>query len=361
MQASYPTTYADLHDPKLQFDRPAPEQMNQNSPRSAPRASGPNPSPQRELRIRAAWIYYVEGHTQNEVAEILGVHRVAVTRMLSEARKRGEVTISVKSDLEPVVQIERRLERTFQLETAVVAPFCSPAGEPTATIAAAAAPYIADQLAPNMTVGVGWGRTLHATLGYLEGRAIDGMRVVSLLGGIAEAKRFNPAEFAWQFAERFDAEGFLIPAPAIVDSPVTKHALLERCGLDQVFQLAEASEIALLSCGGIDGLPTSYRLGYMSEAERQSLIDAGAVGDILYNFVDIEGRPVDHSINERCMSMSLERLQRIPRRILVSGGSQKVGVMKAAIKCLRPTTLITDEISALRLLGDPVTGAVDAT
>ena len=136
------------------------------------------------------------------------------------------------------------------------------------------------------------------------------MRVISLLGGIAMARRFNPADFAWQFAELFKAEGFLIPAPAIVDSAQTRHALLERCGLDQIFQMAEVCNVALLSCGGIDTLTTSYRVGYVSEKERQSMIEAGVVGDILYNFVDQDGNIVDHPVNQRSISMPLDRLSR---------------------------------------------------
>ncbi|MEM7614825.1 MAG: sugar-binding transcriptional regulator, partial [Pseudomonadota bacterium] len=301
----------------------------------------PSPSmadPHRELRIRAAWIYYVEGRTQNDVAAALGVNRVAVTRLLSEARNRGEVSITIASDLEPVVALERQLEHRYGFKRAVVAPFGDPDADPTRIIAAAAGPYISEVLEPNMTVGVGWGRTLHATLDFLEGRPIRNLRVVSLLGGITEAKRFNPAEFAWQFAELFEAEGFLVPAPALVDSPQTKHALLERCGLDQVFQIAEASDIAFLSCGGVTSLTTSYRLGHVTEDERRSLAEAGAVGDVLYNFVDAQGEIIDHSINRRCMSMSIERLQRVTNRVLISGGAEKEGILRATIKSLRPTT-----------------------
>ena len=60
-----------------------------------PTAADPNA----QLRVRAAWIYYVEGHTQNEVATIMGLPRVAVTRLLSEARRRGEVKIDIASPL----------------------------------------------------------------------------------------------------------------------------------------------------------------------------------------------------------------------------------------------------------------------
>ena len=43
------------------------------------------------LRIRAAWMYFIEQMTQNEIADVLGVGRVTVVRMLAEARARNEV------------------------------------------------------------------------------------------------------------------------------------------------------------------------------------------------------------------------------------------------------------------------------
>ncbi len=311
---------------------------------------GPSPDAAQTLRIRAAWIYYVEGRTQNEVAASLGINRVAVTRLLSEARRRGEVSIRIRSSLSAVIDLQRRLEDRYGLARAIVAPLTDADADPTRVIAAAAGAHVTQLMAANLSIGVGWGRTLHTTLPFIEGRPLAGVRVISLLGGIAQARRFNPAEFAWQFAELFDGEGFLVPAPALVDSPQTKHALLEHCGLDQIFQMAEHCDVAIVSAGGISTLTTSYRLGHVSETERQALREAGAVGDILYNFIDADGAMVDHPVNARAVSLSLERLARIPRKVLISGGPEKVGVLRAALGLLRPTTFVTDEQTAMRLL-----------
>ena len=316
---------------------------------SKSKAAGQIDDPQKEQRIRAAWIYYVEGRTQQEVSQELGVNRVAVTRLLSEAKRRSEVTVSINSSLAELIGLERELERKYGLERAVVAPRNAKETDPTKLIAAAAGRYISSVIEPDMTVGVGWGRTLYTTLGFLDVRPVDNLRVVSLLGGIAAARRYNPAEFAWQFAQHFDAEGFLVPAPALVDSPETRHTLLERCGLEQVFQMADASDIAFVSCGGISNLNTSYRVGHVSEAERLSLMEAGAVGDLLYNFLDADGNPVDHSINSRCMALDIDRLQRIRQRVLISGGEEKLAILKASIKSVQPTVLITDEQTAVAL------------
>lgn len=310
----------------------------------------PVSDPQSQLRVRAAWLYYVEGLTQSDVADRLGVNRIMITRLLSEARKRGEVVIRIKSKLGPLIEAQIQLEKKFGLAKAIVAPFTEEDGDPTRVIAAAAGEYVSGLMRNNVTIGVGWGRTLHTMLPYVEGRTLEGARVVSLLGGIAQARRFNPAEFAWQFAELFDAEGFLIPAPAIVDSAQTKHALLEHCGLDHIMSMAETCDVVLLSCGGISTLTTSYRTGHVSEAERISLIEAGAVGDVLYNFLDKDGRPVPHPVNERCISVSVDRLSRLSDKVLISGGIEKTLAIRATLKSVKPNTFVTDEATAMRLL-----------
>ena len=76
----------------------------------------------------------------------------------------------------------------------------------------------------------------------------------------------------------------------------------------------------------------------------------GAVGDILYNFFDIEGRSVDHPLNSRSMSIPISSLRAAPSRVLVSGGLDKVEALVGAFALLRPTVVITDEATAEALL-----------
>jgi DNA-binding transcriptional regulator LsrR (DeoR family) len=288
--------------------------------------------------------------TQSDVAKILGVNRVAIVRLLADARRRNEVRITVSSPLFELSGVERALEKRFEIDRVIVAPHDQPDGDPVKVIAAAAGAFINGRVRSGQTVGVGWGRTLHNTLPYIAGSTLDDFRVVSLLGGIAAARRFNPAEFAWKFAELFQGEGFLVPAPALVDSPETKYALLERCGLSAIFEMADNLDMAILSVGGISTITTSYRIGHITEAERRSLVEAGAVGDILYHFIDKTGALVDHQVNTRSISVDLGRLRRTPERVLISGGRDKIVALKAAIAVFRPTVLITDEVTAQSLL-----------
>jgi DNA-binding transcriptional regulator LsrR (DeoR family) len=315
-------------------------------------AEGSQPSEIDRLRARAVWLYFVEGHTQNEIARILGLNRVAVVRLIADARRRNEVRISISAPLAELSGIEQAVQGRYQIGRVIAAPVSTAGIDPVKVIAAAAGSFINATMRSSMTVGVGWGRTLYNSLPFIAGTTLDEFRVVQLLGGIAAARRFNPAEFAWQFAELFQGEGYLIPAPAIVDSPETKHALLEHCGLAEIFQMADHLDLAVFSVGAMSTITTSYRMGHLSEAERRELVAAGAVGDVLYNFIDVEGRVVDHPVNQRIMSVDLARLRKTPERVLVSGGAEKIPILRGAIKALSPTVLITDEITASALARD---------
>ncbi|EKF18704.1 sugar-binding transcriptional regulator [Nitratireductor pacificus] len=302
------------------------------------------------LRVRAAWMYFVEQKTQNEIAEILGIGRVSVVRMLAEARSRNEVKITIEGDLAEITSIERALEERFGLERAVVAPLSQAGADPIPAISAATGSFVSDVMEAGMSVGVGWGRTLFGSLPFIRARPLADFKVISLLGGVGVARRFNPAEFAWRFARAFQGDGYLIPAPAVVDSVETKTALIERCGLHEILTLADTLDAVLVSVGGIASATTFYRGGYLSEGVREALSGEGAVGDILYHFYDRDGALVNHPINDRVMSVDVDRLRRARMRILTSGGADKIDALIGAMKLVEPTVFITDEESARQVL-----------
>ena len=301
------------------------------------------------LRQRVAWMYYVEEMTQSAIADALGIGRITVVRLLAEARAMNEVRISLSRDVAELSRLEIELQKRFELNEAIVAPRSSPDADARAIVAAAAGPYISDMLRPDMKIGLGWGRTLNRTLGFITERQAPRLSVVSLLGGITRAKAANPAEFAWEFSRIFMADCYLIAAPAIVDSAATKRALIERCGLKEVFDLAKNLDMVVVSVGSIRNSTTDF-YGIIPDSELDSVRVAGAIGDMLFNFYDINGRLVEHSLNERSMSIPISLVRRAPIRVLAAGGVEKVDAIIGAFELMRPTAFITDEIAAEALL-----------
>lgn len=206
----------------------------------------------------------------------------------------------------------------------------------------------------DMKIGVGWGRTLNRSLEHLRERSVRDLNVISLVGGVTHFAHDNPAEFPSAFARAFNADCYLIPAPAIVDSPATKTALIERCGLRAVYDFANALDAIIVSVGSLGPEATIARYEVIGDADRRVLSEYGAVGELLSNVYDHEGRVLDHPINQRVMSVPLDAVRAAPIRVLAAGGIHKLAAIEGAIRLLRPTALITDEFAARRLTGIPL-------
>jgi DNA-binding transcriptional regulator LsrR (DeoR family) len=88
----------------------------------------------------------------------------------------------------------------------------------------------------------------------------------------------------------------------------------------------------------------------LADSDRSSLMAAGAVGDVCLRFFDANGDLIESSVNDRLVGISYEDLKRIPRRIGVAGGPDKLAAVRGAILGGWANILITDLDDADRLI-----------
>ena len=304
------------------------------------------------LRLRAAWLYYDQGLTQKDVATQLGISRTTVIRLLDEAKKRSEVQIWINEGIGDCVELAVRLERAYGLDEAIVVPApVAPDAETLAkSVGMALGQFLSDVITDGMTIGVGWGRTMTASLASFRPPRRENCKVVSLLGGIVAVHVTNPIDYSWRLASQLGAECYMFLAPLLVDSVETRRNLIEKCGLDRIYRLAEELDLAIVSCGDIGPHSTSLSEGWISKAELNEMIAAGCVCDTMFNFLDENGNSVPHSINERVMSIDLDTLKKAKHIVLSSGGAHRAMAIRATIRRIGCNTLITDEAAARALL-----------
>jgi DNA-binding transcriptional regulator LsrR (DeoR family) len=242
------------------------------------------------------------------------------------------------------------LEERFGLSEVIIVPGRGSVDETARDVGAALGQFLTQVIADGMTIGTTWGRTLNAALRTFRPQPRQGARLVSLLGGILSARELNPADFAWQMASRLQADCLLFMAPLIVDSAQTRQALIERCGLDLLFDVAQHLDLTVISCGDVAPNGSSILLKMLPEAERQSLLDAGVICDAGCNFLDREGRDVVLPLSARMMNVDLDTIAASKHVVLASGGAARAAAIRATILRVRPGTLITDEAAAEALL-----------
>ncbi len=302
------------------------------------------------LRLRSAWLYHNRGWTQQAIAEHLAISRSTVIRLLDEARARGEVQVWINPPPGDCTALALSLEERFGLEEAVVVPGEGLPEETARDVGAALGRFLTEVVAEGMVIGATWGRTLNAALQTFRPPPRASVRVVSLLGGVLEAKSMNPIDFSWQLASRLQAECVLYLAPLIVDSAATKRALIEACGLDRLHEVAKEMDLAIISCGDLGPAGSSLTVDFLDPTEMAALLAAGAICDAGCNFLDAEGRDVDTPLRDRVMNVDLETISRAGHVVLASGGAQRALAIRATILRTRCKTLITDEAAAKALL-----------
>lgn len=306
-----------------------------------------------DLKTRIAWLYHVEGMTQDEVAKVVGLNRLRVLRILAGARQDGTVQVRVTTRLSHCVELERRLEGRWNLRRAIVVPRPQDPSRVGGIIGAELGAYLSQAIGPQMTLGLGWGKTLTSGLAAIEPREADGIRVISMLGGLTRVSAVNPSEFAWRVADRLAAECHLLAAPVFAPDPRTREALVMHPGIKEVFDRAKGLDMAIVSVGDLTPQSVFTEYGLLTRDEIASLERTGAVGDILCHFVDAEGEVVEHEVNDRVLAVHPHDLRNARNLVLASGGWQKVAVLRAALRMLRPSVLITDETAAERLVDPP--------
>jgi DNA-binding transcriptional regulator LsrR (DeoR family) len=301
-------------------------------------------------KTKAAWLYYVEGLTQEQIARHLNISRLKVVRMLAACNEEGIVRISIEGATAPQIQLERALEATLDLKEALVVPSPTDEAALPKMIGYAAAQYISQAVYDGATIGVGWGATLHESLGSLSRRSTPNVAVVSLLGGLVRSQWINPSLFAWRMAEAFDAESFALTAPVYVTDPELRERLWREPQLRALMDRAKRMDVAFIGVGDLTDNSTVFRHGILPRTEIASLRRAGAVADVLSQFIDAEGRLVDHAVNRRVMAIDLETLKATPKVVIVAGGLEKLTAILAALRATAAKVLITDASTAKGLL-----------
>jgi DNA-binding transcriptional regulator LsrR (DeoR family) len=209
---------------------------------------------------------------------------------------------------------------------------------------------LSEAVTDTMTIGVGWGRTLSAALESFSPPRRSGVKVMSLMGGAVEAQATNPFEFAWRLASALQAECFLFPAPLVVDSAEMRDRLMADRGIARLSQIAASLDLAVVSAGGLAESSGSLVRQLITEAEVADLLKRGCVADIMCNFIDAQGQPVDHPLNARVMSVGVETLKAARHKVLASGGRESAAAILAVVRSIGVNTLVTDEQAARAIL-----------
>ena len=295
------------------------------------------------LATKAAWYYYMEDNTQAQIAEVMGVSRAKVIRLLEEARAQGIVQFSFRKNDSQRVSAEQLLIDRFVLKDAFVVPTPLDSSAINQSIAQGAAHYVSDHLREDGYLNIGYGDTVSRMLGFLAKNREESLNVVSLTGGVSY---YLPSVGTTAYSMHL----FLTPSPLVVSSRQVRDALLDEKSLQDVSTMTEYADMSVVGIGAAVEGATVLRNGILNEGELTVLKMQGAVGDVLNHFMDKDGNLIQTEIEDRVISTDLDKLRQLKNVVGVAGGKDKVSAIKAVLNGGYLNVLITDSDTAAELL-----------
>lgn len=310
----------------------------------------------RDDAARAAWLYFIGGRTQDEIAGQLDLSRQAVQRLVALAVSEKLIKFRLDHPIASCTALGAALVERHGLAFCDVTPSDADAPGAVAGVAAATAVRLQRLLSSRVpiVVCVGTGRTLRAAVEELDALDRPQHKVVSLVGAMAAGGHASPYDVVMRLGDKVGAQRYPVPAPVLTETVEDRVALQSQRAFAALSELRAQARASFVGIGEIGWQAPIHRDGFMSDADVAALIEDGAVGEITGWSFDGEGRPLDHPVNRRVASLPLE----VPtgRLTVVSGcGPLKVAPLRAALRGGLATALITDEATAEALLADEAT------
>ncbi|PSB16272.1 DNA-binding transcriptional regulator [filamentous cyanobacterium CCP2] len=303
-----------------------------------------------DLAAHAAWLYYIAGNTQEEVATKLNVSRQAAQRLVALAVSEKLIKFRLDHPLSECIVLAEALRDQFQLSLCEVVPSDGDVNRFNG-IGVCAANYLEAYLtakAPTI-LAFSSGRTLRAMVEQIPAMDQPQHKVVSITGNMSYCGRAGHYEVVMHLSDRVGSQVFPVPTPVVATSIEERQLLQTQRSFMTVKTLAEQAKATFVGISPIAWNAPLHQDGFINDSEVAELIELGAVGEIAGWAYNYQGVLLQQGTNSRVASVPLQ--QPAQRLIIgVAGGEKKVEAILAALHGKLITGLITDEAAAQGIL-----------
>lgn len=307
--------------------------------------------PNHDLAARAAWLSYIGGLNQTQIAERLGVSKVKIHRLINLAQKLGMVKAYVENVPLACIRLENILIEKFGLKSCMIVPDliedCDNTDRDYTAIGAAGARFLQTCLENKSTksIGVGKGRTLTSAVKQLVKISREDVAIYSIAGSLYRSLAANPFDIVLPLSRHLGGRGYFLPVPYIATNLEEKRQFKSQKFVQEMLGMAQESDLFVIGLGALNQGSHVVSTGMISEAERLEVRAKGAVSDLLGIFIDINGQQVDAAVNE--LNVGLHYKDLLGKQVLaMAGGADKAQAILAALRANVITDLISDEAAA---------------
>ncbi len=232
-----------------------------------------------EQAARAAWLYYVGGRTQDDIAAQLNVSRQAAQRLVSLAVSEKLIKFRLDHPLAGCMARSDALLARYRLRSCEVVPSDSTAPAALPALAVAGAAFLERWLAQKvpLVLALSTGSTLRAIANEVSTMDAQRHKVMSICGSMDVGGRVGSPEPVLRLAERTGAQCYPMPAPVIAQSAEERKLFQSQRPFLTLRALLDQARCVLVGVGEIGWQGPLHRAGFINDRELGLLMEAGAV------------------------------------------------------------------------------------
>jgi len=300
---------------------------------------------QKKQMREAAILYYEKKYTQNEIADIMGLSRQTVSKILNDAVKENIVEIKIHNPEITCKELEGELCDSLEIKRAIVCGV-STADEDLCRLMSVkkAAEEISSLIEKgNQKIAISWGRTVQTLISEFPDSKTSGNTVFPLFGATDQEQAFFLSnELARSFADKIGAKVKYAWFPYKPDNDDDCKLFKKTSYYKKLNDLWNDIDVAIVGIGNREITGTFAKIfGYNEKC-------ISAVGDVSTHFFDKDGNAVELYENTLCASR--DNLKNAKETIAVACGKDKTEAIIGAMRTGMIDTLITDEYTAKNIL-----------
>lgn len=309
-----------------------------------------------KLLIEIAQMYYEQKMTQEEISKKLGIYRTTISRYLNMAEQEGIVSFAINYHLCETFLLEKNLKQIFNLQHVIVINEAPNDDLETklALMGKAASIYIKSIVKGGDIIGLSWGSSLAAMIDEMdESSTPHNILCIPMVGGPAGKldSRYHVNTLVYKMASKFKASSLLMDFPAILEELFLRDAIMKSKHYQQIAHYWDKLSIAVFGIGSFEIADTSIWYEFYGANDKvQSLQQDKIAGDICSRFFNLQGQPVQTTISEHIINISLNNLKKAKHRIGIAQSPEKVDAIIAAMNGHYLNTLITTKETAELIL-----------
>jgi len=300
---------------------------------------------------RAGWLYFIAGHTQDEIARMLQVSRASAQRLVSLCLAERLITFRLEHPIAACMELAAGLKQRFHLSHCEVVPTDPAAPLSTAGIAERCASLLEATLRSEtpVIVALGTGRAVRAAVERVSSIDRPNHQIVSLVGNISADGSASFFDTVGRLADRTGARHYPMPLPFLMSSEDERNRMVRIEPIAKVKAVAAKADLRLIGVGQMDQKAQVHVDGFVTRAELFEMMRLGAVGEITGWAYDARGKLIKGGTNARLTSIPPQAPAETAT-IAAAVGQAKVPAIKAALAGRLINGLITDEATARAIL-----------